>query len=465
MLRIMNSSKIKRDKAMQNLVADDHDSAVGENTIDQLLSQKDDLLKELEKKTAEIRQSEQIILGLLDIPHESAMLVNTKGRILAVNTAGAQMLGRGRDVLFQQNLFDFLPEVISDRSREIFSEVVSTGKDVSFMEDQNGSSLVHHVYPVKDDAGIVTQIALYTRDVTERKKAEERLRETQKKLETMNMELITAYSELKSTQSKMLQSEKMASIGQLAAGVAHEINNPVGFVTSNLGTLRKYIDKIMEYHSFVTGSLSEFGATGVLEKIEAERKRYKIDYIMEDMGELIEESLEGTARVKKIVRDLKSFSRVDEDEYKAADINECVESTLNIVWNELKYKVEVHKELGDIPMIRCYPQQINQVFMNLLVNAGQAIENHGEITIKTWCDDTMVRIRIADTGCGIPGDKISRIFEPFFTTKEVGKGTGLGLSIVYDIIKKHHGDIDVRSEEGKGTTFEVSIPAVQENDE
>ena len=132
---------------------------------------------------------------------------------------------------------------------------------------------------------------------------------------------------------------------------------------------------------------------------------------------------------------------------------------------ELKYKVEVHKELGDIPMIRCYPQQINQVFMNLLVNAGQAIENHGEITIKTWCDDTMVRIRIADTGCGIPGDKISRIFEPFFTTKEVGKGTGLGLSIVYDIIKKHHGDIDVRSEEGKGTTFEVSIPAVQENDE
>jgi two-component system NtrC family sensor kinase len=157
---------------------------------------------------------------------------------------------------------------------------------------------------------------------------------------------------------------------------------------------------------------------------------------------LIKESLEGAERVKKIVQNLKSFSRVEEAEYKFADINECIESTLNIVWNELKYKATVTKEYGEVPQIKCYPQQINQVFMNLFINAVQAIEKQGEIKIKTWNGNGLINISVSDTGNGIPQDKLSRIFEPFFTTKPVGQGTGLGLSITYDIVKKQ-GDITV----------------------
>jgi len=145
-----------------------------------------------------------------------------------------------------------------------------------------------------------------------------------------------------------------------------------------------------------------------------------------------------------------------------ADINECIESTLNIVWNELKYKAKVYKEYGELPMTKCFPQQLNQVFMNLLVNAAQAIEKQGEIRIRTWNGDGNIYVSISDTGSGIPEDKINRIFEPFFTTKPVGKGTGLGLSITYDIVKKHNGDIKVESEVGRGTTFTITIPVVED---
>ena len=179
---------------------------------------------------------------------------------------------------------------------------------------------------------------------------------------------------------------------------------------------------------------------------------------MEDGNELIKESLEGAERVRTIVQNLKSFSRVDESECKSADINECLESTINIVWNELKYKANLVRELGEIPMTRCYPQQINQVFMNLLVNASQAIEKQGEIRVKTWHDATSVYASVSDNGCGIPESVRTRIFEPFFTTKEVGKGTGLGLSITYEIIKKHNGDIYVESEPGNGTTLTIRLP-------
>ena len=176
---------------------------------------------------------------------------------------------------------------------------------------------------------------------------------------------------------------------------------------------------------------------------------------------LIKESLDGADRVKTIVQNLKSFARVDEEAYKFADINDCIESTLNIVWNELKYKTTVKKEYGDIPLTGCYPQQLNQVIMNILVNAAQAIEKQGDITIKTWNGDGSIYVSISDTGSGIPEDKLSRIFEPFFTTKEVGKGTGLGLSICFEIVKKHNGEITVDSEEGKGTVFTIRIPVAE----
>ncbi|RJQ44152.1 MAG: PAS domain S-box protein [Nitrospiraceae bacterium] len=280
-------------------------------------------------------------------------------------------------------------------------------------------------------------------------------------LEIKNRELAKAYAELKATQAQILQREKMASIGQLAAGVAHEINNPMGFISSNLGTLGKYIGKLTEFINAQSTIAESAGSAETAEKLKEIKKKLKLDYILEDVGQLISESLDGADRVKKIVQNLKSFSRVDEAEFKHTDINECIESTLNIVWNELKYKATMVKEYGEVPQIKCYPQQLNQVFMNLLVNAAHAIEKQGEIKIKTWNRDGSINISISDTGCGIPADKINRVFEPFYTTKPVGQGTGLGLSITYDIIKKHNGDINVESEVGKGTVFTVTIPVTE----
>ncbi len=279
-------------------------------------------------------------------------------------------------------------------------------------------------------------------------------------LEYNKNELEKAYEELKQTQSQILQQEKMASIGQLAAGVAHEINNPTGYIMSNLGTLQKYHHKLNEFIGFQSGIIESSSSTEAIESLKDKKKALKINYILEDIDELIKESQEGAERVKEIVMDLKSFSRVDAPEQSLADLNECLQTTLNIVWNEVKYKAEVTKDFGDIPQIKCFPQQLNQVFMNLLVNAAHAIDDQGQITIKTWADDSNVYASVSDTGCGIAEENIAKLFEPFFTTKDVGKGTGLGLSIAYDIVKKHDGDIAVHSEAGKGTTFTLNIPMV-----
>ncbi len=282
-------------------------------------------------------------------------------------------------------------------------------------------------------------------------------------LEMKNAELEHAYEELKVSHTKILQQEKMASIGQLAAGVAHEINNPIGFVSSNISTLSKYVDRFTEFiraQQDVIGSCT----SGEMNKTIGEaRKRLKLDFIADDAKKLIAESLDGADRVKRIVQNLKSFSRVDQTEYKLADINECMETTLIIVWNELKYKTTLKKDYGTLPLTKCYPQQLNQVFLNLLMNAAQAIETQGEIAIKTWHKDRDIFVSVSDTGTGIPEQNLTKIFEPFFTTKEVGKGTGLGLSITYEIVKKHNGDIIVESTEGTGTTFTIRIPVVEEN--
>jgi len=282
-------------------------------------------------------------------------------------------------------------------------------------------------------------------------------------IEQKNRELQDAFDELKAAQSQFVHQEKMASIGQLAAGVAHEINNPIGFVTSNLGTLQKYTARVEEFLQRQTELFPPAADDERALRLAEIRRQLKIEPILEDLPALIAESLDGVERVRKIVQNLKSFSRVDQSDYSLTDINQCLDDTLNIIWNELKYKCTVTKDYGDLPRIRCYPQQLNQVFMNLLVNAAQAIESQGEIVITTRASETEITIAIADTGAGISPENLNRIFEPFFTTKEVGKGTGLGLSITYDIVtKKHGGRIEVASEPGKGTTFVVVLPVITE---
>ncbi len=277
-------------------------------------------------------------------------------------------------------------------------------------------------------------------------------------LENKNKELADALYDLKTAQAQIIQQEKMASIGQLAAGVAHEINNPIGFINSNLSTLKKYLQRMADYIQLQGEVLSQVPGPEDIAELQQKKKKMKVDVIIDDINDLINESLDGTDRMKKIVLDLKSFSRKDKSEKYSADINECLERAIGIAWNEIKYKATVDKEYGDIPPIMCFPQELGQVFMNVLINAAHAIENKGEIKVKTWAGPDDLRVSISDTGQGIAAEDIEKIFEPFFTTKEVGKGTGLGMSIAREIIKKHDGEITVESAVGQGTTFTVILP-------
>jgi two-component system NtrC family sensor kinase len=264
----------------------------------------------------------------------------------------------------------------------------------------------------------------------------------------------------------------MASIGQLAAGVAHEINNPTGYVSSNLKTLSEYSEDLLEILGVYRDLLSEVSEVVEgkrtlselqrrVEDIRAREEKIDMGYILDDVPALIRESREGTERIKEIVLSLKNFAHPGEEKYTYADINKNIESTLNVVWNEIKYKATVTRDYAELPEVECYPQQLNQVFMNMLVNAAQAIKTKGDITIRTRSLEDAVEISISDTGIGIPEENLARIFDPFFTTKEVGKGTGLGLNVGYNIVKKHKGTIDVKSKVGEGTTFTIRLPVHQ----
>lgn len=275
-------------------------------------------------------------------------------------------------------------------------------------------------------------------------------------LSAMNAEILEVNQRLKEAQSQLLQSEKMASIGQLAAGVAHEINNPVGYVYSNLGSLDMYLGDLMR---LIEAGEALAAGTGSAEAFDTVRREIDLDFLREDILMLMRESREGLDRVKKIVQDLKDFSRVDQsEEWQWANLQDGLDSTLNIVNNEIKYKATVERRYATLPPIECLPSQLNQVFMNLLVNAAQAIPDHGTITVETGAGEEEVWVAVSDTGCGIPEAIRTRIFEPFFTTKPVGKGTGLGLSLSYSIVQKHGGRIEVDSRPGEGTTFRVSLP-------
>ncbi|WP_158701003.1 ATP-binding protein [Phytohalomonas tamaricis] len=259
---------------------------------------------------------------------------------------------------------------------------------------------------------------------------------------------------LKKANDQLLQSEKLAAIGQLAAGVAHEINNPIGYVSSNLKSLVSYVQDLLHIIDAVDDAAN-------IEELRQLKRSVEYEYIRSDIMALINESEDGLDRVKKIITSLKDFSHIEEDEFRLADLHHGIDTTLSVVKSELKYKAEVTKEYGELPEVECIPSQINQVVMNLLVNAAHAIEQFGRITLRTGHGDGWVWFEVEDTGTGIAPNLLNRIFEPFFTTKPVGKGTGLGLSLSYSIIQKHHGRIKAFSEIGQGTRFRVWLPIRQ----
>ena len=266
------------------------------------------------------------------------------------------------------------------------------------------------------------------------------------------------------TRNQLLQSEKMASIGQLAAGVAHEINNPIGYVNSNLGSLETYLKQLFHMIAIYQQAEPAISDAAVLARIETGKESADLSFLSEDVFALLSESREGISRVAKIVQDLKDFSHVGSpDEWSWADLHAGLDSTINIVNNEIKYKAHLVKEYGSLPMIECLPSQLNQVFMNILVNGAHAIESQGTITVRSGMQGAdEAWIEISDTGKGISPENLTRIFDPFFTTKPVGKGTGLGLALSYGIVQKHQGRIDVQSVPGRGTTFRITLPVRQQ---
>ena len=287
-----------------------------------------------------------------------------------------------------------------------------------------------------------------------------------KQLRFYEQDLLRRHAELNvrltAAQEKLLQSEKLASIGQLAAGVAHEINNPIGYVHSNLGSLQEYLHSLFALIDAYERALRSPDPRAAIPEIDQTRSRLDIDFISRDLPQLMTESREGIERVTRIVKDLKDFSRSERDEsWKLVDIHSGLESTLNIIWNELKYKTTLEKHYGTLPLVECLPSELNQVFMNILINAGQAIGERGSIRVETGHDGDEIWVEIADSGPGIPPEAQQRIFDPFFTTKPVGKGTGLGLSISYGIVAKHHGRIDVDSQLGEGSRFRIVLPVRQ----
>ncbi|WP_043689639.1 ATP-binding protein [Luteimonas huabeiensis] len=374
---------------------------------------------------------------------EGVLLYADDGRLVYANPA-AQVLCRAHPLWSETHarIEDLLPPHALPQARD-------EGRWSDYLPFGEGRMLAARLYVLDEHEG---RFLLLLQDPGLVREGEQELL---RRHEELNVRLTAA-------QAKLLQAEKLASIGQLAAGVAHEINNPIGYVHSNLASLQEYLSSLFALIDVYERALHSPDPQAMQAEIDTTRERLDIDFISRDLPQLMTESRQGIERVTRIVRDLKDFSRTDRDSaWKLADLHAGLESTLNIVWNELRYKVTLEREYGTLPMVECLQSELNQVFMNLLLNAGQAIEERGTIGLRTGHADGMVWVEISDDGPGIPADMQQRIFDPFFTTKPVGTGTGLGLSISYGIVAKHHGRIEVDSAPGRGSRFKVVLPVRQ----
>jgi PAS domain S-box-containing protein len=417
---------------------------------------------EIEQARADLKASNRILHEQLifmqtllnAIPHP-VFYKDLNGILMGCNNAFEQFVERERRDIVGRTAEDLAPPKTGPTIKETDAALLGREPKIAYEANMaDGRGKMRNVLVTKalyqDTEGKPAGIVGIMLDITERKQSE---------------------SALRGMERELTQSQKMASIGQLAAGVAHEINNPTGFVSSNLKTLGDYQqglkELIVEYQA-LKAALKESAfaqgeaLAGLIEKIEALEAEMDLAYILEDVQSLIAESREGTERIKRIVEDLKHFAHPGQDKVQETDINAGLASTLNIVNNELKYKATVIREFGELPIISANPQQLNQVFANILVNGAQAIESQGQIRVQTRHADDWVEIVISDTGCGIPPENLASIFDPFFTTKEVGKGTGLGMNIAYNIVKKHKGEILVESKVGEGTTFTIRLPVGEE---
>lgn len=474
-------------------------------------------LVESERKRAGLdaqRALQQLLTQIVDGDPVPTLVINAEHQVTHWNKAcaavtgrsAAEMLGSNRHwAAFYPNERPIMADLIVSGALDNRFEQLYPGKfrrspliDGAFEAEgffpncgESGRWLFFTAAPLRNATGRIVGAIETLQDVTERHSAEEALREHQARLEQVveqrtvelreanrqlaednarreraeaeltrrNSELTRLNEQLSTAREQLVQSEKLASIGQLAAGVAHEINNPIGYVHSNIGALEKYIGNLFR----ILQAYEAVGFDGTTEQgalLSALRQEIDLNFLREDIPLLMGESKEGITRVKKIVQDLKDFSRVDSAQsWQRVNLHQGIDSTINIVASEIRYKADVVKHYGNLPEVECLPSQLNQVFLNLLVNAAHAMgPERGCITITTGVSGDSVWLEFADSGSGIPESIRQKIFDPFFTTKPVGQGTGLGLSLSYGIIRNHHGRIELASEVGKGSTFRIILP-------
>ncbi len=414
------------------------------------------LIENMQRVEADLREGEEFSQAIFNAAQTGLVVVNYQlQQIMDVNHTAATILGYEKDDLIGELTSVFARTGCHDIRNEL--EENGTILDIeTYLTHQDGHKIpvILSLTKVHNSGGTIAVMSFL--DISVRKEAEEKLRKSHQELKQAN-------EQLKRHKDQIVQSEKLASIGQLAAGVAHEINNPVGFVTSNLGTISEYADtmssilKLYNQLEQTDPENAEKRSELVLE-IKGIKEDEDLEFILDDLENVLTESMEGVHRVAEIVQNLKSFAREDSTERRSHNINDGIEAMIKMVWNELKYTCEIERDFGEMPLIQCHPGQINQVIMNMLVNASHAMPDGGTITVASRVVGKEAEISISDTGTGIPQEIINRIFDPFFTTKDVGKGTGLGLAISHGIIQDHGGHIDVQSEVGQGTTFRIYLP-------
>jgi PAS domain S-box-containing protein len=401
------------------------------------------LYEELQQRTAELEKSEAKYRALMQEAGEAILLVSFETRrILEVNDRAAELTGRPREALLGHAVGDIIP--VPELVEDSFEDPATGGNVRSSMQIKRHDGAVRFidVTLTRVSYGSDRILQVICHDVTERERFAAHLRNEAEELERL---VAARTRDLRESQAKLVQQEKMAALGKLVAGVAHEMNTPIGTINSNADTLNRSLQKLRQLLT----------SDDCPQAVREDRKVNQLLSMVEDIARINQIACE---RIVDIVGSLRNFARLDEAEQKMADLHEGLDSTLTLVHHELKNRIRVIREYGDIPQIHCHPNKINQVFMNLLVNAAQAIEGQGTITIRTFREGDIVNVQFSDTGTGIRPENLSRIFDPGFTTKGVGVGTGLGLSIVFQIIRDHGGSIDVESEVGKGSTFTLRLP-------
>jgi PAS domain S-box-containing protein len=413
-----------------------------------------------------LRASELFYHSLVETLPQNIFRKDQEGRFTFANRRFCATAGRPFEEIVGQTDLDLFPRELAEKYRHDDERVISTGEVFETVEEHiTPDGQKHYVQVIKtpllnhDEAVIGTQGIFW--DVTERRRAEERLRDQNEQLQAMALSERLAHEERKEAQSRMVETAKLAGLGQMVAGVAHEINNPLSFVSNNVAVLQRDLSELRDLIALYRQgdpSLAD-SRPELAERINTLASSIDVDYTVGNLDGLLNRTRDGLRRIQQIVRDLRLFARLDASDLNEVDLNAGIESTVNIIAGHAKKKrVTIELDLGKLPSVVCYPAKINQVIMNLVGNAIDASPEGGTVTVRSRAEGHMIRLDVIDQGSGIPPEIRDRIFEPFFTTKPVGIGTGLGLSISYGIVQDHGGTIEAFSEAGKGARFSVRLP-------